>query len=154
VIGPILGRGENCSIPSRCGCHRHLTALAEALAAPVATTVNGRASLTRGIHCRSEHRSGCALTVAYDILIGGCWRLGTNVGAVAAMAVGTIVTLATMIYLGDIYANDPVFYGLASGLMVFVVGSLTSTPTDPEVLAEWDRRSRGQSAETVPTPVT
>ena len=47
-----------------------------------------------------------ALTVAYDILVGGLlvpilggliWRRGTNVGAVAAMAVGTVATLATMI---------------------------------------------------------
>jgi len=104
-----------------------------------------------------------ALTVAYDILVGGLlvpilggliWRRGTNVGAVAAMAVGTVVTLATMIYLGDIYANNPIFFGLASGLVVFVVGSLATKPTDPEVLAEWDRRSRGQDAESVPTPVS
>ena len=47
-----------------------------------------------------------ALTVAYDILVGGLlipilggllWRRGTNVGAIAAMAVGTVATLATMI---------------------------------------------------------
>ena len=46
-----------------------------------------------------------ALTVAYDILVGGLlvpilgglvWRRGTNVGAVAAMAVGTVATLATI----------------------------------------------------------
>ena len=34
--------------------------------------------------------------------------------------------------------------------MVYVVGSLLSKPTDPEVLAEWDRRSRGEDTETVP----
>jgi SSS family solute:Na+ symporter len=104
-----------------------------------------------------------ALTVAYDILVGGLlvpilgglvWRRGTNVGAVAAMAVGTVVTLATMIYLGDIYANEPIFYGLASGLIVFVVGSLATAPTDPEVLAEWDRRSSGRDVESTPTPVS
>jgi solute:Na+ symporter, SSS family len=47
-----------------------------------------------------------ALTVAYDILVGGLlvpilgglvWRRGTNVGAVAAMAVGTVATLATVL---------------------------------------------------------
>jgi solute:Na+ symporter, SSS family len=104
-----------------------------------------------------------ALTVAYDILVGGLlvpilggliWRRGTNVGAVAAMAVGTVATLATMIYLGDIYANKPIYFGLVSGLVVFVVGSLATTPTDPEVLVEWDRRSRGQAAETMPTSVS
>jgi SSS family solute:Na+ symporter len=101
-----------------------------------------------------------ALTVAYDILVGGLlvpilgglvWRRGTNVGAVAAMAVGTVATLATMFYVGDIYANEPIYVGLASGLLVFVAGSLLSKPTDPEVLAEWDRRSRGR--EEAPVPV-
>jgi SSS family solute:Na+ symporter len=104
-----------------------------------------------------------ALTVAYDILVGGLlvpilggliWRRGTNVGAVAAMAIGTVVTLAAMIYLGDIYANEPIFWGLASGLIVFVVGSLATPPTDPEVLAEWDRRSRAQEDQSEPAPVS
>ena len=94
-----------------------------------------------------------ALTVAYDILVGGLlvpilggliWRRGTNVGAVAAMAVGTVATLATLIAFGDIYAVEPIYFGLASGLVVFVVGSLLSKPTAPEVMAEWDRRSRGE----------
>ncbi len=95
-----------------------------------------------------------ALTVAYDILVGGLlvpilggliWRRGTNVGAVAAMAVGTVVTLVTMI-VTDIFANDPIYWGLAAGLVVFVVCSLLSKPTAPEVMAEWDRRSRGEQA--------
>ena len=30
-------------------------------------------------------------------------------------------------------------------LVVYVAGSLLSKPTDPEVLAEWERRSRGES---------
>ena len=102
-----------------------------------------------------------ALTVAYDILVGGLlvpilggliWRRGTNVGAVAAMAVGTVATLATMIIVGDIFANEPIYVGLASGLLVFVVGSLLSKPTASDVMAEWDRRSRGER--TAPEPVT
>ena len=79
-------------------------------------------------------------------------RRGTNVGAVAAMAVGTVVTLATMIIVGDIFANEPIYFGLASGLAVFVVGSLLSKPTANDVMAEWDRRSRGVT--TAPEPVT
>ena len=102
-----------------------------------------------------------ALTVAYDILVGGLlvpilggllWRRGTNVGAVAAMAVGTVVTLATMIIVGDIFANEPIYYGLASGLLVYVIGSLLTKPTASDVMAEWDRRSRGES--TASEPVT
>jgi len=90
-----------------------------------------------------------ALTVAYDILVGGLlipilggllWRRGTNVGAIAAMAVGTVATLATMIAVGDIFANEPIYVGLASGLLVFVVGSLLSKPTASHVMAEWERR--------------
>ena len=98
-----------------------------------------------------------ALTVAYDILVGGLlvpilggliWRRGTNVGAVAAMAVGTVATLATMIIVGDIFANEPIYVGLASGLVVYVVGSLLSKPTASDVMAEWDRRSRGERTAT------
>lgn len=99
-----------------------------------------------------------ALTIAYDILVGGLlvpilggliWRRGTNVGALAAMAVGTVVTLATMFKFG-IEANEPIYFGLACGLVVFVIGSLVSKPTDPAVLAEWDRRSSGREAEAAP----
>ena len=36
--------------------------------------------------------------------------------------------------LGDIFANEQIYVGLASGLVVYVVGSLISEPTAPEVL--------------------
>jgi solute:Na+ symporter, SSS family len=55
-----------------------------------------------------------------------------------------VATLATMAVVGDIYANEPIYVGLAAGLVVFVAGSLASRPTAPEVLAEWDRRSAGE----------
>jgi SSS family solute:Na+ symporter len=32
--------------------------------------------------------------------------------------------------------------GLATGLVAYVAASLATRPTDPEVLAEWDARSR------------
>jgi solute:Na+ symporter, SSS family len=92
-----------------------------------------------------------ALTVAYDILVGGLlvpiigglvWRRGTGTGALAAMGVGTVATLVTMFIVGDLYANEPVYVGLATGLVAYVAGSLATRPTDPEVLAEWDARSR------------
>jgi SSS family solute:Na+ symporter len=98
-----------------------------------------------------------ALTIAYDILVGGLlvpilgglvWRRATIVGAVAAMAVGTVATLATMAVVGDIYANEPIYVGLASGLVAFVAGSLASRPTASDVLAEWDRRSAGTGVTT------
>ena len=92
-----------------------------------------------------------ALTVAYDILVGGLlvpiigglvWRRGTGTGALAAMGVGTVATLVTMFVVGDLYANEPVYVGLATGLVAYVAGSLATRPTDPEVLAEWNARSR------------
>jgi solute:Na+ symporter, SSS family len=98
-----------------------------------------------------------ALTIAYDILVGGLlvpilgglvWRRATIVGAVAAMAAGTVATLATMAVVGDIYANEPIYVGLVAGLVAFVAGSLASRPTAPDVLAEWDRRSAGKAEET------
>jgi solute:Na+ symporter, SSS family len=67
---------------------------------------------------------------------------------VGAMAAGTVATLVTMAVVGDIEANEPIYVGLAAGLVVFVVGSLASRPTDSDVLAEWDRRSAGEPAQT------
>jgi SSS family solute:Na+ symporter len=105
-----------------------------------------------------------ALTIAYDILVGGLlvailgglvWRRGTNVGALVSMAAGTVATLATMIVVGDIYANEPIYVGLAAALVGYVAASLASRPTDPQVLATWDRRLTGEGAPRTPTaPVT
>jgi solute:Na+ symporter, SSS family len=103
-----------------------------------------------------------ALTIAYDILVGGLlvpilggllWRRATIVGAVAAMAAGAVATLVTMAVFG-IEANEPIYVGLAAGLVVFLVGSLASRPTAPEVLAEWDRRSAGERSAGVQAPTT
>jgi SSS family solute:Na+ symporter len=100
-----------------------------------------------------------ALTIAYDILVGGLlgailgglvWRRGTNVGALMSMAAGTVATLVTMVVVGDIYANEPVYFGLAVGLVGYVVGSLVSRPTAPEVLRTWDGRLAGEARSTAP----
>lgn len=105
-----------------------------------------------------------ALTVAYDILVGGLlvpiigglvWRRGTNVGALLAMALGTAATLLTMLIVGDIFANEPIYVGLGVGLVSYLAGSVATRPTDPEILAEWDRRSTGgghRPAEVPPAP--
>ena len=96
-----------------------------------------------------------ALTVAYDILVGGLlvpiigglvWRRGTGTGALAAMGVGTVATLVTMFVVGDLYANEPVYVGLGTGLVAYVVASLATRPTEADVLAEWDARSRATAA--------
>lgn len=94
-----------------------------------------------------------ALTIAYDILVGGLlvailggfvWKRATGTGALWSMAVGTVVTLGTMFVVGDVLANEPIYYGLGASLIVYVVVSLMTPRTAPEVLAEWDGRLAGE----------
>ncbi|NKX52946.1 sodium:solute symporter [Arthrobacter mobilis] len=108
-----------------------------------------------------------ALTIAYDILVGGLlipilggllWKRGTGLGAAAAMAAGTVVTLATMIVLevnaenqyDGIYANEPIYYGLLAALAAYVAVSLLSRPTDRVVMEAWNQRVAGAVTEEVP----
>jgi SSS family solute:Na+ symporter len=60
------------------------------------------------------------------------------------MAVGTVVTLGTMVIVGDVLANEPIYYGLAASLVVYVIASLATPRTSPEVLDEWDARLAGR----------
>jgi SSS family solute:Na+ symporter len=103
-----------------------------------------------------------ALTVAYDILVGGLlvailggflWKRATGTGALWSMAVGTVVTLGTMVAVGDVLANEPIYYGLAASLVAYVVASLLTTPTSAGVLQVWDDRLAGRdvAAERVAT---
>lgn len=95
-----------------------------------------------------------ALTIAYDILVGGLlvpilggflWKRATGVGALSAMAAGTVVTLASLFIFG-VAANEPVYYGLAASLIAYVVGSLLSSRTPANVLQVWDDRLAGHDA--------
>lgn len=95
-----------------------------------------------------------ALTIAYDVLVGGLlvpilggllWRRATGQGALAAVVVGTIATLGTMAYVGDIFANEPIYAGLALSAIVFVAVSLLTPRTPEHILAEWDRRQRASA---------
>jgi SSS family solute:Na+ symporter len=95
-----------------------------------------------------------ALTVAYDILVGGLlvpilggflWKRATGVGALSAMAAGTAVTLGTMVIFG-VAANEPIYYGLAASLIAYVVGSLLTSRTPANVLQVWDDRLAGRDA--------
>jgi SSS family solute:Na+ symporter len=111
-----------------------------------------------------------ALTIAYDILVGGLlvailggllWRRGNGVGAGASMAAGTLVTLGVMTYLeitaeaqyDGIYANEPIYYGLLASALVYVIVSFATRPTDPEVMKAWDRRVAGEVPDDVPVDV-
>jgi solute:Na+ symporter, SSS family len=99
-----------------------------------------------------------ALTVAYDILVGGLlvailggflWKRATGTGALWSMAVGTVVTLGTMFAVGDVLANEPIYYGLAASLVAYVVASLLTTRTPAHVLQVWDDRLAGHDATVV-----
>jgi len=77
-----------------------------------------------------------ALTVAYDILVGGLlvailggflWKRATGTGALWSMGVGTVVTLGT-----------------------YVVASLLTKRTPADVLQVWDDRLAGRDAATEP----
>lgn len=98
-----------------------------------------------------------ALTIAYDILVGGLlvpilgglvWKRATGTAAMASMAVGTAATLITMFVVGDVLANEPVYVGLVSALVVFVALSLTTAPTPPAVMKIWNERVSGKDTET------
>jgi SSS family solute:Na+ symporter len=100
-----------------------------------------------------------ALTVAYDILVGGLlvailggflWKRATGTGALWSMGVGTVVTLGTMFAVGDVLANEPIYYGLAASLVAYVVASLLSPRTPAPVLQVWDDRLAGRAAATEP----
>jgi SSS family solute:Na+ symporter len=101
-----------------------------------------------------------ALTIAYDILVGGLlvaiiggmlWKRATIVGALASIITGTALTLGTMLVVGDIHANSPIFAGLIGSLVAYVVGSLVSKPTPAPVREEWDRRITHERHYVAPT---
>ncbi|MGC7098889.1 sodium:solute symporter [Amycolatopsis lurida] len=98
-----------------------------------------------------------ALTIAYNILVGGllvailgglAWKRGTRQGAVASMAVGALAAIVLMIVDG-MEANSPIYWGLGSSLLVYVVVSLATPPTPAAVLGHWSDRLSGR--ETVET---
>ncbi|MFF7328644.1 sodium:solute symporter [Streptomyces sp. NPDC008150] len=108
-----------------------------------------------------------ALTVAYNLLVGGLlvpilggllWRRGTVQGALAAVTVGGLSVIGLMAWFG-ILANEPVYYGLLSSLVAYVVVSLATRPTDPATLAAWRERLAGRTPDaeagaTGPEPVS
>jgi SSS family solute:Na+ symporter len=108
-----------------------------------------------------------ALTIAYDILVGGLlvailgglvWKRGTGIAAAWSMAVGSVLTLALLIAYATgiipsedgVYANDPIYWGLGASLVSYIVISLLTPPTDPEVRAAWDKRVAGAVTEELP----
>ncbi|MFD9885391.1 sodium:solute symporter [Streptomyces alboflavus] len=96
-----------------------------------------------------------ALTVAYNLLVAGLlvpilggllWRRGTGAGALAAVVAGGVSVVGLMWWYG-ILANEPIYYGLLTSLVVYVGVSLATPPTDPATLAAWRERVAGRSPE-------
>jgi solute:Na+ symporter, SSS family len=111
-----------------------------------------------------------ALTIAYDILVGGLlvailgglvWKRGTGIAAGWSMAVGSVLTLALLIMYATgiipsedgVYANDPIYWGLAASFVSYVVISLLTPPTDDAVMQNWRQRVAGVAAEDDQVPV-
>ncbi|MBO0876425.1 MAG: sodium:solute symporter, partial [Pseudonocardia sp.] len=93
-----------------------------------------------------------ALTVAYNVLVGGLavaivgalfWKRGTRAGAMASMAVGSLVAIVSMVVQG-LEANEPIFYGLGASLVVYLAVSLITPRTPEDRLTAWSRRLAGQ----------
>jgi SSS family solute:Na+ symporter len=95
-----------------------------------------------------------ALTIAYDILVGGLlvaivggivWQRGTVRGAQASMFVGSAATLAALALRGNIYASMPILVGLVASLVTYAIGSLLSDPTSPQIVSRWQARIEGNA---------
>lgn len=89
-----------------------------------------------------------ALTVAYNLLVAGLFipilgglifKRGNIVGVMAGMILGALTTIVIMITMG-IYSSEAIYLGLIASLLGYVIGSLVSKPTPPEVMAAWKER--------------
>lgn len=102
-----------------------------------------------------------ALTIAYDILVGGLlvaivgalfWKRGTRAGAYASMIVGTVMVLVFM-GIDGVDANTPIYWGLGSSLLVYLGVSLLTPRTSDAILTVWTQRLNGVvPAEVAPAP--
>ncbi|MFW0793337.1 sodium:solute symporter [Gordonia sp. CPCC 205515] len=97
-----------------------------------------------------------AITIAYDILVGGLfvpiiggllWKRANGAGAIAAMVAGLLATVVTLIMVDDVLANMPVYIGLGTSLLAYIIASLATPPTPKDVRREWERRSAGNHAD-------
>lgn len=81
-----------------------------------------------------------ALTVAYDLLVGGLlvsvvgamlWRRGTTAGALASIAIGSVLVIA-LLAVDGLDSDLPIYAGLGASLVVYVAVSLGSRCSNPE----------------------
>ncbi|MFJ1764436.1 sodium:solute symporter [Amycolatopsis sp. NPDC088138] len=99
-----------------------------------------------------------ALTIAYDILVGGLlvaivgalfWKRGTRQGAYASMIAGT-VSVVTFMIIDGVEANTPIYWGLGASLLVYLAVSFATPRTSDSILSVWTRRLNGEDTP-VPT---
>jgi SSS family solute:Na+ symporter len=86
----------------------------------------------------------CAILVAglFIPVVGGIvWKRATLKGALASMFSGILITFGSMAFIGDIYASSPVYFGVAGGLVTFLVVSLLDKPSPAAVMTRWTERS-------------
>ncbi|CAN5122555.1 sodium:solute symporter [soil metagenome] len=89
-----------------------------------------------------------ALTVAYNLLTGALfvpiigalfWRRATGARALVSMLVSSVVVIVLMITQG-LLANSPIYIGMFTSLVVFVLVSLLTRPTSGSDAAAWEER--------------
>ena len=95
-----------------------------------------------------------ALTIAYDILVGGLlvaivgalvWKRGTRQGAYASMIAGTVFVIAFM-FIDGVEANTPIYWGLGASLVVYLAVSFLTPRTSDSILSVWTQRLNGSAA--------
>jgi SSS family solute:Na+ symporter len=81
-----------------------------------------------------------AVTVAYDLLVGALlipvvgamlWRRGTGAGALSSIAVSA-TAVVVLLFTQGIDSDAPIYAGLGLSLIIYVIISLLSRPSDPD----------------------
>ncbi len=101
-----------------------------------------------------------ALTVAYNILVGGLLvpillglvsNRGTRMGAMVSMVVGAVVVVISMVTDG-LMANEPIYYGLGASLVSYVIASALTPRTETAILHTWKQRLAGEHTDRAAEP--
>ncbi|MCA0200454.1 MAG: sodium:solute symporter, partial [Proteobacteria bacterium] len=91
--------------------------------------------------------SAIVVTGLFIPIMGGLfWKRANITGTIASIAAGIIVTFGHMIYVQNPDSDTSIFYGMGAGFIAYIVGTFMGKPTDPAVLAEWERRSAKPAA--------
>lgn len=92
-----------------------------------------------------------ALDIAYAILSGSIfvpvvagffWKRATWQGALSSVIISAIVILIGLAVEG-VSSTNPIIYGIITSLIVLVIGSLMTKPTDEEKMRKWTAQLEG-----------